>query len=688
MRNWLGKASNPLEGRYRPFLLIALAAVIPVLLFGSWAAYLSAEDKRADARATASRIATLVGQRAATELSTNLQVAEALAASSSLDNANFAAFHEEARRLKEAHPLWRAIALADPVGNRVADPLNDPQGPTGDRTSFERVIETGRPTVGGIGPDKAGSGLQVVSLTVPVLRQGELRYVLSVTLIPDAIEAILRNAGTPPGWMGTIVDAHGNVVAHTLVSGERQGLPASEALRAAIQRAPEGLYRASTPDGAEFDTYYRALAGTEGWTSHSGVPTELLDRPIRRSVTLMAGGGVATLMLGGALAAFTAGEVVRHRRAEAAMSALALQTAEAHARVAVEAAQLGTWRLDIAQRTLQGSERFRGLLDLPPAPTEEPCWSTTAFLQTVHPSDREMVTRAVTRCEVDGVPVDVEFRAVRRDGGTRWVRASGGRVPDIGEERSTIVNGVLADIEPRKRAEAERRDLLRRLVDAQESERRRIARELHDEVGQTVTALSLGFKSLEGNLEREGVTAVIVDRIKWLKDVTARVGREIHQAAWDLRPTALDDLGLDRAVSALAASWGERHGVEIETQTIGGAGGRLPPEVETTAYRVVQEALTNALKHALARNISIVLERKGGQLRVIVEDDGIGFDPDAVAHDGRGEDGHARPHLGLSGIRERLDLVGGTLNVESSPGAGATLFARIPLPPPDKESSA
>jgi signal transduction histidine kinase len=238
------------------------------------------------------------------------------------------------------------------------------------------------------------------------------------------------------------------------------------------------------------------------------------------------------------------------------------------------------------------------------------------------------------------------------------------------------LHGVLADIEPQKRAAVERLDLLRRLGQAQEEERRRIARELHDQVGQTVTGLSLGLKGLERMLEREGVRSQTQGQVRWLQVLTSEVGRDVHRVASDLRPTALDDLGLAKALVARASDLGKRYGLAVDVQAYR-IDDRLPAEIETTVYRVVQEALTNVLKHAAARRVGVVLERKADQLRVIVEDDGKGFDVEAQ---GAERDASAR-RLGLSGIRERLTLIGGTMALESTPGAGTSLFVRIPLTP-------
>jgi signal transduction histidine kinase len=171
-----------------------------------------------------------------------------------------------------------------------------------------------------------------------------------------------------------------------------------------------------------------------------------------------------------------------------------------------------------------------------------------------------------------------------------------------------------------------------------------------------------------------GADPALRQRVQWLQSLTGEIGRDIHRAALDLRPTALDDLGLYRALLTYADDWSERYGIAIDVQTVGDED-RLPSEIETAVYRIVQEALTNVLKHAAARNVSVLLERKDGELRLIIEDDGKGLDPEAGDEASRSGAG---PRLGLSGIRERLALIGGTLTLESTPGSGTTLFIQVP----------
>lgn len=231
-------------------------------------------------------------------------------------------------------------------------------------------------------------------------------------------------------------------------------------------------------------------------------------------------------------------------------------------------------------------------------------------------------------------------------------------------------NGALRDeILERERAEAARQALMGQLVAAQEEERRRISRELHDVVGQHLTALMLGLKSLGDRSQSTEAATLLRD----LQQLTETVGKEIHDLALELRPTALDDLGLVRALSNYIGNWSARANIEVDFHSTGWEGARLPSHIETTIYRVVCEALTNVLKHASAQHVSVILERRLNQAVAIVEDDGRGFDSERMQKT-------ASARLGLTSMRERAGLVGGELNVESDPGHGTTVFLRVPLP--------
>ncbi len=217
--------------------------------------------------------------------------------------------------------------------------------------------------------------------------------------------------------------------------------------------------------------------------------------------------------------------------------------------------------------------------------------------------------------------------------------------------------------------------MLRRLASAQEEEQRRISRELHDQIGQTVTGLSLGLKALEQGLARGNNGAAATEQVRWLEQLAAQIGRDIHRTASDLRPTAIDDLGIFKAIEAYVAEWQERYGVRVDIQTFG-RDNPLPADVAAVLYRLVQEGLNNVLKHAQASKVSLVLEKKSEGLALVLEDDGIGFDPETSQ---RNVSGGRAPGLGLSGMKERVALLGGKIAVESAPGKGSTIFVQIPL---------
>ena len=245
------------------------------------------------------------------------------------------------------------------------------------------------------------------------------------------------------------------------------------------------------------------------------------------------------------------------------------------------------------------------------------------------------------------------------------------RVEERTAELARAIETLKAENVERLRGEEARRDLLGRLVTAQEEERRRISRELHDQMGQQLAALMMGLKTLGADSYGRHSS---LDTLRRLEGMTGELSREVHTLAWDLRPPALDDLGLEAALANYAEEWAERSRVSVDFHSAGFAGGRLPLTYETAVYRIAQEALTNIAKHSGADRVSFILERRSDHVLAVIEDNGGGFDAEAAltaAVRGR--------RLGLLGMRERAGLLGGTINVESAPGAGTTVFVRIPF---------
>lgn len=263
-----------------------------------------------------------------------------------------------------------------------------------------------------------------------------------------------------------------------------------------------------------------------------------------------------------------------------------------------------------------------------------------------------------------------ELQVYRKDGSKIWT-SENVRVVCDEDGMPLYYEGTVEDVTYRKRAEEAQRQLLLRVVTAQEDEQRRLSRELHDHMAQSLTALTLGLKSLEKHCVSETSAA----RLREMQHLANQLSKEVRTLATHLRPPALDDLGLQTALSNYIGEWSKRSRVTSDYHCNGLINQRLPEVIETTVYRIIQEALTNVLKHAEAKTASVIVEYRGHSLRAIVEDDGCGFEVDAMMMRGPA----AERRLGLLGMQERATLVGGTLNIESSPGAGTTVLLQLPV---------
>jgi chemotaxis family two-component system sensor kinase Cph1 len=234
----------------------------------------------------------------------------------------------------------------------------------------------------------------------------------------------------------------------------------------------------------------------------------------------------------------------------------------------------------------------------------------------------------------------------------------------------TVAQELKRESDRRALVEAELSQVLRRTVLEQEAERQRIARELHDSLGQYLTVMRL---DLDGIGRDSDASASIRQRVEKLKGLTADVGQEVNQLAWEIRPTTLDDLGLQMAFQQFLEQWAERSTLTFDVH-LALNDRRLPPPIETALYRVLQEAILNVVKHAEAKQVGVILEASRSEVRLIIEDDGKGF-----VWDDAGRAAIPTDRLGLIGVRERLALVGGSLEVETAPGSGTTLLIHVPL---------
>ncbi|MDM7921131.1 MAG: PAS domain S-box protein [Pyrinomonadaceae bacterium] len=245
------------------------------------------------------------------------------------------------------------------------------------------------------------------------------------------------------------------------------------------------------------------------------------------------------------------------------------------------------------------------------------------------------------------------------------------RVVERTREIAAMNEVLLKEISDRKTAERQKIELLQRLVSSQEDERRRIARDLHDQLGQRLTALRLKLASLREACAGNKELALRTER---LQDIAALLDSEVGFLTWELRPSAIDELGLVNAIRAFVGEWSRHFDMEIDFHSAGLADVEFRREVEIQLYRIVQEALNNVVKHAEATRVEVLFERTGNSAVLIVEDNGIGFDngtPRPASHSPGG--------LGLSGMRERTELIGGSLEIDTEPGLGTSIHVRIPI---------
>jgi PAS domain S-box-containing protein len=392
-------------------------------------------------------------------------------------------------------------------------------------------------------------------------------------------------------------------------------------------------------------------------------------------------------------------DIGRRKLAEEACAA-----SEQRLRRALRATRLGLWEWDLATDELHYSAEFAAIAGQGAREGSEPVANVR---RRIHPEDAEAIW-ALDQAARRGEPYEAEYRVRRPDGSVRWVADHAQPVFDA-EGRPQRMVGTLSDITERKQAdhalrsavddldirvrerttelakanaslldevterratESQVRELVGQLFRAEEEERRRMSRDLHDSVGQHVAALSLHLKVIE---ESQGKPE-LAKQVEHARDAVRRLEDDVDRLSHELRPPLLDDLGLEEALRQHALSWSQDSGVAVDLHLSGLPPQRLPLAVETTVYRVVQEAMTNVRRHASATRVGLIVECRGGSLRAIVEDNGCGFT--AERPPGRTD---RRRRLGLKGMAERAALVGGRLEMETSPGQGTTVFLSVPL---------
>lgn len=338
-----------------------------------------------------------------------------------------------------------------------------------------------------------------------------------------------------------------------------------------------------------------------------------------------------------------------------------LQEANDRLRLLIESATdcsiFTTDRQGIVNSWNSGSERIYGFRE------DEIIGRSIELLFTQEDRERQMHIREMEEAIANGRALDERWHR-RKDGSVFY--ASGVTQPLGGSGNEGFVK-IARDMTEHIHADQARREkeLMQTLVDAQEAERRRIARDLHDELGQQLTALRL---KLDG-VSKEAPKA-LESSITEVQDIAKSIDEGVDFLAWELRPAALDDLGLVPALEKYVREWSNYAQVAGSLNASVKEDRRFDPPVETALYRIVQEGLNNIHKHAGAKHADVLLRLRNGNIIMIITDDGVGFEPAACPPSGKG--------IGLIGIKERVQMIGGKFEIESSVGSGTTLYIKAP----------
>jgi signal transduction histidine kinase len=575
------------------YLFVLIVAVLtPLLGFSGFLVTRSAEHEQ-DTMASLARNRThLAAAAIESEVSSLRGRLFLLAGGLSLQTSDLVEFHA---RAKEAFG-GMTVVLNSPDGEEIVNTAVPygyllPKNP--DLDTIRYVAEHVKPRIADMSVDPV-TKRPVVTINVPVTRDSQLAYVLSLD-ISSVLPAILQALDLPDGWLAAVFDRQFRMIGRNRDSDRFIGTLASERFRRELQAGESGWVPGISLEGVPF---FNAFAHIDagGWTINVGIPREILLAPVRQSTWTLLLLGCAILTLAVSLAF-----VIGRRIAAPVMGLVPL----------AEAVGRGEAANPTPTRLVEANVVARALSDA-----------------------GEQLRKAATEREAAAAAISQS------------------------EQKYRSLAEVLAKVDE------ERSELLKRVVVAQESERKRVARELHDDLAQYLTALRLKLDTLgESGAPRQEV-------LKELRGLIDELGNGVNRMAWELRPVALDELGLQTAVEDYLQEWAVMAHLEADVEV--DLGGRtLPPAVETTLFRVLQEATTNVLRHADATRVGVILEVSGGAVRLIVEDNGKGFPADDLKAPNR--------QIGLHGMRERLALVHGQLDIESSPSAGTTLFISVPL---------
>ena len=338
----------------------------------------------------------------------------------------------------------------------------------------------------------------------------------------------------------------------------------------------------------------------------------------------------------------------------------ALRESEERFRLAAQAAKMYAYGWDVPTDKVVRSEEYVNVLSY-----QEKELTRQQILATIHPDDRALFIGSVDQLTPQNSTSQVNYRVLRPDGSVVWLEKS---AKGFFDEQGTLQRmiGMVANITERKLAEAALASVSRRLIEAQEQERSRIARELHDDIGQRLALLAINLAQLQ---QSPPDSSELPSRIGELQKQTSELAADIQSLSHELHSSRLQYLGIAAAIKGFCREFGEQQKVEIDFKTHD-LPVPLSPDISLCFFRVLQEALHNSTKHSGVRYFEVELWGTPDEIHLTVSDSGAGFDIDAAK---------ASRGLGLISMEERLKILNGTLSIESQPKRGTTIHARVPF---------
>lgn len=652
--------------RWSVVAIVAVTLGLVFFLAGSLATWL-AQSERAEleqgARSKAREIVAAIDR----DIISIQNVLTVLAESPFLKSGSLEEFHHQAQEISrklgfnlvlrdhqiQQHVVNAAFPWGTPVSEATLAPLT--------RTESE-LLRAGTPLVSNV---FFGQLIKqhVVAVTVPVLHGDNLRYSVAAGVPLTRFADILNTISFKAGHLVTVIDGNGRIAARSERHSEFAGTQVRVPLPLASQ--DEGVNR----EGIPFYWFNRQSELT-GWYFSVGIPDSVFEAPAARARRTFAVAGGLLLALAIVLSYRWGGRLAQ------SMGALGIdrKPTREEFEALFEAAPYGVMvvgsdgTIMLVNRQIEMQFGYsQGELTGQPVEALVPERSRAVQL-----SDRGFFARNPAARPMGA---GQELCGRRKDGSEFPIEIA---LNPISTGAEKLAMATVVDISSRKLSQSklsaalkERDELRRRHIQAHEQERLRLAHDLHDQTGQTLTAAMLELKGIEAIAEDSQR-----DRMRSLRKQMEEIGKTLHRVAWELRPLSIDEVGLAGALSNYLSEWSATFGIEADFYCRAALLDDLPDETRTTIYRVVQEALTNVAKHAQrATKISVVIENTEGALRVTIDDNGCGFDPVALNREGgiRG--------LGLAGMRERLSLIGGEMEIESVVGGGTTVYARVPLEP-------